>query len=157
MHQLGQYILSLTATAMLCGITISFFREGILKYTLQMICGIIMTIAVISPLSDLNISDVSVISDSYLIEGKTIAAMGVDLAQNEKEQCIQQRLEAYILDKADALNASVTPQVTLDNSGFPVEVRLWGQCSDQARQALTAMITNDLGIPEEDQKWTGET
>jgi hypothetical protein len=122
-----------------------------------MVCGIIMIITVAAPLSRLDISEIYHISDRYLTDGNAIAAMGEDLARVEKLQCIQQRLEAYILDKANALNAPVIPQVKLNPDGLPVEVRLWGQCSDQARKALTAMITNDLGIPEEDQKWTGET
>ena len=157
MHQLGQYVLSLSAIAMVCGILMSFFRDGTVKNILRIVCGIIMIIAAISPMSNLDISEVSLISDKYLLDGKAIATMGEDLARNETQQCIQRRLEAYILDKADTLNASITPQVKLNHEGLPVEVWLWGQCSDQTRQDLTAMITNDLGIPEEDQKWTGET
>ena len=44
----------------------------------------------------------------------------------------------------------------LDDQDIPVEVRLYGTCTSAVRQTLTAVITNDLGIPEEDQKWTGE-
>ena len=157
MQRLGQYALSLVATAMICGILLSFFREGTVKNILRMVCGIMMITAASTALRDLDISELTVISERFYTEGKTIAAMGEDLARDEKLQCIQQRLEAYILDKANALNAPVIPQVKLNPDGLPVEVRLWGQCSDQARKALTAMITNDLGIPEEDQKWTGET
>ena len=61
------------------------------------------------------------------------------------------------MDKADALGAGIRPEVKLDEQGIPVEVKLYGTCTSTVRQVLAAVITNDLGIPEEDQKWTGET
>ena len=42
MQRLGQYALSLVATAMICGILLSFFREGTVKNILRMVCGIMM-------------------------------------------------------------------------------------------------------------------
>lgn len=156
MQQLGQYVLSLTAVAIICGILLSMFRDGTMRNLLRMLSGIVLTMIALSPLTDLRISDSFLFSESYHSEGKAIATMGEDLAESEKERCIQRQLEAYILDKADALNAQLTAVVKLNEDCLPVEVRLDGECSASVRQTLSAMITNDLGIPEEDQKWTGE-
>ena len=156
MQQLGQHIFTITAVSVICGMLLSLLREGTMHRLLRMICGIILTIMTISPLRAVSFSDFDLFPQSYLPEGKTIAAFGNDLAGEERRRCIQHQLEAYILDKANALDAAIRPVVELDDQDIPVEVRLYGTCTSAVRQTLTAVITNDLGIPEEDQKWTGE-
>ena len=157
MQQLGRYVLSLTAATILCSVVLSMFRDGTVRRILRIVCAIILTITALSPLTDYKIPDFSELSGCYLSEGKVIASMGEDLAGLEKRKCIQLQLEAYILDKANGMGANLRPEVTVDANGFPVEIRLQGQCSERIRQELTDMITNDLGIPKEDQKWTGQT
>lgn len=157
MQQLGRYVFSLTAAALLCGVVLSMFRDGTVRSILRIVCTVILTITALVPLTDYKISDFSGFSDHYLSDGKAIAAMGEDLARVEKGKCIQHQLEAYILDKASGMGADIKPDVTVDANGVPVKIRLRGQCSDRIRQELTDMITNDLGIPKEDQKWTGQT
>ena len=157
MQQLGQYVLSLTVTAILCSVVLSMFRDGTVRSILRIVCAMILTITTLSPLTDYKIPDFSGLSGCYLSEGKAIAAIGEDLAGVEKRKCIQHQLEAYILDKANGMGANIRPEVTVDANGVPVEIRLQGQCSDRNRQLLETAITNDLGIPKEDQKWTGQT
>ena len=157
MQQLGQYILSLTATAILCSVVMSMFRDGTVRGVLRIVCAMILTITALVPLTDYKIPDFLELSGGYLSDGKDIASMGEDLARVEKRKRIQHQLEAYILDKASGIGANIRPEVTVDANGVPIEIRLLGQCSDRIRQELTDMITNDLGIPREDQKWAGQT
>ena len=157
MLQLGQYILSITAVSAVCSIFASLLQEGTTQKLLRMICRIVLVIMLLSPLAKIAVPDSFEFPQSYLSEGKRIAAMGRDLAGEEKQKSIEHQLEAYILDKADALDAGIRPEVKLDEQGIPVEVKLYGTCTSAVRQVLAAVITNDLGIPEEDQKWTGET
>lgn len=157
MQQLGQYVLSLTAAAILCSVVLSMFRDGTVRSILRIVCAIVLAITAISPLMNYKVPDFSRFSGGYLSEGESIASMGVDLAGMEKLKCIKHQLEAYILDKAGEIGADIRPEITVNTDGIPVKVRLYGQCSDHIRQELTDMITNDLGIPKEDQKWTGQT
>lgn len=157
MQQLRTYVVSLTATATLCGVVLSLFPEGVIQKLLRLVCGIVLTIAVLSPLSDITLCEFSFVPENHLIAGENIAAMGNALAGEEKHRRIQQQFEAYILTKASALDAAVIPMVTLDNQGFPAEVQIKGTWSFSGKQALSAIITNDLGILEEDQIWTEQT
>ena len=152
-----QYILSITAVCILSGVLLSLFREGTVMQLLRMVCGILLIITVVTPLSRKTIPEILTLPDQWLSEGEGAAALGADMARTETRRCIQQQLEAYILDKAQALGADITPTVELDEENYPESVELQGDCSEAVRQKLSSVITNDLGIPEEDQTWTGKT
>jgi hypothetical protein len=69
---------------------------------------------------------------------------------------ISQQAEAYILDKAQELGMQLTVQVTTqvsDTYPVPWQVRLTGQWDQAGREALTQMISQELGVPEERQEW----
>lgn len=69
---------------------------------------------------------------------------------------ISQQAEAYILDKAREAGLELQVWVeTRDQEGYPVPwaVTLEGSVSPGAQADLTAVIAQDLGIPEERQEW----
>lgn len=156
MQQLGQYVVTLTASAIICGILLSFFSEGPLRMQLQVVCGVFLTVTALAPLTRISLPDLTGASQAYLSEGQLLAVRGEKLARDEMLGRIKQATETYILDKAASMGAVVRPEVELDDAGNPVSVSLQGSCSAGQRQQLGAAITNDLGIPEEDQQWTGE-
>lgn len=155
MQQLGAYVVSLTAAAMISGILLSLFPDGPVRGMLKLVCGVFLTVTALSPLIKINQPDLSGFVFDYMSEGESAAALGEDMAQDETLELIKFGLEAYILDKAASLDASVTPEVGLDESGVPVSVRMTGAVSDAARLELEALIAKDLGIPKEDQQWSG--
>ena len=157
MQQLGQYVVTLTAAAMICGILLSLFSDGSVRSQLQLICGVFLTVTALAPMTRISLPDLTDFSQSYLWEGKSLAVAGENSAREELLGRIKQSTETYILDKAASMGAAIRPEVELDAEGNPVSVCLQGDCSAIQRQQLRAAITNDLGIPEEDQKWTGET
>jgi len=156
MQQLGQYVVSLTAAAMICGILLSFFPEGAVRIQLRLVCGVFLTVTALAPLTRISLPDPMEFSQSYLSEGALLATNGENLAREEVHGRIKLALETYILDKAAAMDAEITPEIKLDTQGNPEAVTLLGDCSGNLRQQLGAVITNDLGIPEEKQQWTGE-
>ena len=81
---------------------------------------------------------------------------GSKMAGEELALGIKDRTEAYILDKAAGLDAQIRVQVTLSEGELPVpaSVVIYGAVSPAARTALTELITRDLGIAEEDVRWT---
>ena len=157
MQQLGQYVVTLTTLAIVCGIVLSFFRDGTIRKILKILCGIVLITAALRPLPGLSFSKMDISFEPDKLSADALTAEGKALADNAKEGYIQQHLEAYILDKASALGADITPVIRLDESCIPIEVTVQGAYTGEARQAIAALITNDLGVPEEDQKWTGET
>ena len=69
---------------------------------------------------------------------------------------IKSRTQAYILDKAMALELQLQVEVVLSEDEIPVpeEVRLAGKASPYAKARLQQIIKEDLGIDKEHLIWT---
>lgn len=153
MGDVRQYVLSLTATALLGGILLSVVPGGAAGKILRLVCGILLTVTALEPLSHLHLPDPDALTGEYRQQAEAASAMGQEMALREAHEGIQNALEAYILDKAAELDADIDPKFILEDTGMPVSVRLEGKISPEKRQQLQSMITNDLGIPGEAQKW----
>ena len=79
------------------------------------------------------------------------------MAMDAYRQGIIIRTESYILEKAKALNCDLQVEVILSSDATPVpeQVRISGSISPYAKQAISTMLTEDLGIDREAQIWTG--
>ena len=148
-----QYVLSLTAAALLGGILLSCVPEGSGRKILRLVCGILLTVTALKPLGQLRLPDLDALTGEYRQQAEAAVAMGQEMARLEAQEGIRNDLEAYILDKAAELGLEITPRVFLDESGIPVSVRLEGETSSGMRQRIQTIITNDLGIPGEAQEW----
>ncbi len=153
MQQLGQYIVSLTAAAMISGLLLALFPEGTVQKLLRFVCGIFLTVTALAPMVDVEFPPIEDFGEYYLGSGREVAAQGTEMARQDKQTGIKTALETYILDKANALEANVQPEIILRPDGVPDTIILSGSCPDKVRQALAQIITNELGIPEEDQQW----
>lgn len=155
MQQFGRYVVSLTAAALVSGILLSMFPKGVIRWLIQLVCGVFLTITALSPLTDVAIPDFSERIPDYRSRGEALSCMGENLAREETRVRIKQILEAYILDKAATAQAEITAEISVSDDGIPESVILTGTFSGDARQQLEAVITNDLGIPKENQQWIG--
>lgn len=157
MHQLGNWVVHLTVTALICGVVCSLAGESALKGIVRMVCGIVLTVTAIRPLVGFSFPDFGGLMETYLDRGMEAAAMGENWAVEERLELIKLGLETYILDKAAALDADLDVCVFLDEEGNPRSAELYGIVSPSVRRELEAIIATDLGIAREDQKWTGQT
>ena len=153
MTDFRQYVLSLTAAALLGGILLSCVPEGSGRKILRLVCGILLTVTALKPLGQLRLPNLDAMSGEYRQQAEAAVAVGQEMARLETREGIRNALEAYILDKAAELGVDVTPEVFSDESGIPVSVRLEGDVSSGMRQKIQTIITNDLGIPGEAQEW----
>ena len=66
------------------------------------------------------------------------------------------KAEAYILEIAGQLSASVTVEVSVGGDSIPVpqSVRLDGAVTPYAKSRLQTIISEELGISKENQIWT---
>ena len=148
-----QYVLSLTAAALLGGILLSCVPEGSGRKILRLVCGILLTVTALKPLGQLRLPNLDTLTGEYRQQAEDAVAMGQEMARMEAHKGIRKALEAYILDKAAELGMDVTPEIFLEESGIPVSIRLEGEISSELRQKMQTIITNDLGIPGEAQEW----
>lgn len=158
MGSVGNYIISVSTAAILCGILKSLFpSKSTNAAILQLVSGIFLSLVVIQPLAKIDLTALPVIADDHLAQAQAVSAQGRSQARDTMGDIIKARAEAYILDKALDLKADLTVEVTLSDElpPVPVSVRLNGEISPSAKQRLESMILEDLGIPKEDQIWIG--
>ena len=156
MEGIREYLVSVTAAALLCGIIRSLAGEmsgsgGLLV----LICGIFLALTVIRPLKELDLKDISILPADLMAEAQSVSAQGAEYTREASEQIIKQRCEAYVLDKARELEAQIRVEIELSREGDPIPVssRVTGELSPYAKGKLSRILKTDLGIPEEDQQW----
>lgn len=157
MDTLRQYMISIIVAAIICGCICAIPQKGLNKELLKQLCGIFMVLTMIRPVLGWELADFS----DFIFLDQTDMLHAADKGEIEAYEdyihIIKQETEAYILDKATALNASIDAQVTLESGKIPIpiSVHLRGEISPYAKQQLERIIETDLNITKENQRWTG--
>lgn len=154
MEALRQYIISVVAAGLICGIVTGLFSGSTGSSIMKLVCGVFLSYTVLAPVTRFDPGDLAVCGWA-VADGSEAVAAGESLAQDAREQFIKQDLETYILDKASQLGASLQVEVTLEEGGLPGTVTLTGQIAPYQRQQLERILTLELGIAKENQQWTG--
>ena len=151
-----EYIISIIATAIICSIVmeISGDKTAVGK-TVKLICGIIMTVAVIAPITRITFRGVDRYLDGLSLDAERYVADGESIAKENISAIIKGRVESYILEKAHQMDLDITVEVVLDdvNNQIPGTVAIIGNVSPYAKETLSSYIENTLGIRRENQKW----
>lgn len=155
MEGLRQYVISVIAAALLCGIVIRLTQTSGSREIIRMLCGLFLTIVLLLPLSGKQEVLWDTIFPEIDAQAEAIAAEGTLAAERIKAERIRQRTEAYILNRAEAMDADITASVSLGEDGIPNSVTITGRISPLNRSRLAAAIASELGIPREQQEWIG--
>ena len=157
MTWLREYMLQITACALLCAVVLTMFdKKDFTGGILRLICGIFMMICLIHPWLKLQVRELDDWLDSFQISADDIVADGEDAAIKAMSERIKQQTEAYILDKAASLNVHLQVEVELGvENGLPMprKARILGNISPYAKKKMQEYIEKDLGISLEDQTW----
>ena len=157
MDEIKQYLLSVTAMALLCGIATTLVsNKNSVGTLLKFLCGLIMTITLIMPITNIDLRNSFRIFDDLTVDANGYVSDGTTFAFSQKSEIINQHAEAYILDKATSMNVTLDVEVLLCDTDPPVpkSVSLSGNISPYCKMQLSQIICEDLGIPEEQQIWT---
>lgn len=157
MESIREYLISVTAAALLCGIVKSLAGEkGNIGGLMSLICGIFLAVTVIRPLKEIRLADLAPLSSDFLTEARAVSDEGADYARQAMARHITEECEAYILDKAQTLGADIRVEIQVSREGSPIPVSsvISGRLSPYAKNQLKRILETDLGIPEEDQQWT---
>ena len=158
MEAIGRYILSVTVASILLAIAQTLAgKKGSSAALVRLIGGLFLAFTVIRPLADVDLDAAFDTPWDFVQQGSDIAAQGEQITREKLQSIIKQRCEAYILDRANALHAQLEVEVTLrqDDIPVPTAVQLRGSVSPYAKMSLQAWLTDDMGIPKENQKWIG--
>lgn len=156
MEAVRQYLLSVTAAAIVCSIINRVIgKTGTYAAIVKLITGLFLVFTVISPFAKLQIADLPAYMDSLSVDADQVVMDGQQTARDAVTEIIKAEAEAYILDKAAALDLTVEAEVIVSDTDIPqpCAVTLRGSASPYAKQRLQQLIANDLGIPEEKQTW----
>lgn len=154
---MGAYIVRVISASLICYIALSLVPEGSGHKALKSMCGLVFLLVLTEPIWHIfEYSDLLDFSSLYE-DAETSAAMGEAAARRDFETEIIERSAAYIQDKANKLNMEVQVDIELSTEDIPLpeSVILTGAWEDLARATLSEIITEDLGIPEENQRWIG--
>ena len=157
MELLRNWILGLAGTAVICSAAAHLTPQGQVKKVVQLLCGVAMTAALLSPLLKADLGEYGLNLSQYRAGAAELTSQAETLRQSLDRSIIEEKLEAYILDKAQSLGADVTAaEVTMQWSTegywYPARALLQGPFHDR----LSRLLEAELGIPESAQTWRND-
>lgn len=159
---LGQWIRGIAGAALIGAAAMTLTPKGRVKSVLWVVCGVVLLIAVLSPLLKTLGLGAAIDISEYRAEADRIAGEAGENAGELNRTIIEDRFEAYIRDKAAALGmAGLEVRLTArwNSAGgywFPYEAEMSGEATAQQRALLGAYMESELGIMQENQCWEAE-
>lgn len=153
---LRQWIFGLAGASLVSACALSLLPKGPLERVTRLVCGIVLTLSLIAPLTD---PDMGTYSLSLAQYRNTVAALTQETKETEERLnrlYIEEECEAYIVDEAQTLGMVGRAEVRarwLDNCWVPWSVELFFPADAAQRQRLSGVLVAQLGIPEERQSW----
>ena len=145
------YLIKVICAALVCTLTESIGGDGPGKATRRLVGGMFLVLALLSPLGNMDLPALDL--NALYREAEAITAEGSAMAEQERRHVISDSCEAYIWNKAAAMELELQVQVELDDEGMPCLVELSGPASPLERQELTAALVRELGMGKEDVIW----
>lgn len=156
MNDIGGYVIGVICASILCAMINQWSeKKGTHGALLKMLTGVFMTITLVSPLLDFDMTGVDSQFSWITADAEAAAQSGQILAKDSMAEIIKTQCEAYILDKAAFWELNLSVEVTLSETDPPIPngVELKGNISPYAKSQMTNWIVEELGISEEDQEW----
>ena len=153
MEGLIRYLLSISASAIICGIAkVTADDKSASGAMIRLIAGLIMAFTVIAPVVDIDFSNLPALPTQISREADAASALGEEMADREIKSIITNELEAYILDKVASVGADIEVDLRLDDRR-PIGVTIRGDVLPASRQRLQRILETELGIAKENQQW----
>ena len=154
-HSLRQYILTVICITVSCGILQMLLTDGIAASLVKLISGLVISVSVLSPLINEEVLQWKLMFEDIVSDSSVVISNGETAASELVQQRIKEGTEAYILTKASNMGVDIRLNVELGNEypNAPEKLTIYGNVSPYIKRQLSATISNDLGIPEENQIW----
>ncbi|MGI5986191.1 MAG: hypothetical protein GXY01_01145 [Clostridiales bacterium] len=156
----GEWVRAIAGAAMICAAATMMTPKGRVKNVIKLVCGIVIVCAMINPLLKKDFPVMSMDMSQYRQKADEIIKNTEETQNNLSRSIIENKLKAYILDKAKGLNAeiqSVSVSVKWGDEGcwYPHEVYLTANIPQREMNLISNAIEAELGIPKERQYWSG--
>lgn len=156
---LGQWVRGIAAVAVICGAALAVTPKSKVKNVLKVLCGVVLIIALIRPFIDSDSAELSMDMARYRAQADAVAKNAEEQKTNLSRSIIEQKLESYILDKAQSmeitdLEANVILKWGDEGFWYPYEIELKTNSAAGDRNKLSSFVQGELGIPESRQHWS---
>ncbi len=151
-----QYLIRVIACGILCALaTVRFQKSDAVGRLIHLMCGIFMTLTVISPWKNIRITSLMEDYEIKMDSKDSVIAEGEAYSNNTLRQVISQQCSTYIVEKANGMGVNIDAEVVLnpEDPPTPCAVTITGSVSPYAKARLEDLLTQDLGIPKEQQTW----
>lgn len=158
MEDIRLYLIGVVVAGLMCSIiSLIVGKKGMIGTVITLLCGLMMALAVLGPWTTIKVDELFDWAQDISIDANGVVDDGENMALEAYRQGIIIRTESYILEKAKALDCDLQVEVFLsaDATSVPEQVRISGSISPYAKQVISTMLTDDLGIDREAQIWTG--
>ncbi len=157
MAALQDWTLRLCGAALAAGAALALCPSGMPRRVLRLACGLLMAVVLLSPVADLDWGNYAADLAAYRQMAQEAVLRGEEAVSAGSRSIIEQECAAYVWDKAEELGVAleeVTVSAAWSSEGvwYPAEISLRAPAGRSP--ALAAMIAGDLGIPEDEQKWS---
>lgn len=152
---LGNWIMGLSGAAVFCAVMCELCPKGSVKSVVKLLCGMVMALALISPLLNMELPYYAMNLAEYRLMAEEAASDGKSESDTLSRTIIEEQCRAYILDKGQALGADIQDagvKLRWSSEGFwyPVGCEIKGKYHG----GLAAAISSELGLGDESQVWT---
>ena len=155
---LRNWLYALAGASIVCALATALTPEGRWRRITQLVCWLVMVVALISPLRAFDVGGYGEELSKYQTAAAEAAGKSEDIDSSLNRTIIEEQCQAYILDKAKSagadMDAAVTARWSTEGFWYPYEVKMTGSCGEKAKSELAGLMESELGIPEERQYWS---
>jgi len=155
MIEIGRYLYSVIIASLFVSILMAITPgTKAVKGVIKLSTGIFLVIVVVSPFTQNRLSDLIGYVEDIKIDASGIITQAEIYTDTEIAKVIKQQTESYVLDKASDFGAEISVELALNgDTYFPETITIRGSVSPVAKQQLSKLIADELGISEEMQTW----
>jgi hypothetical protein len=155
---LKNWVYALAGAGLICAAAAALSPEGKWRRITSLCCGLVMIIALVSPLKSFDAAEYGRELYKYRAAASEAAGKSEDIQKRLNRSYIEDECEAYILDKAENDGVSLSAQVTArwDTGGwwYPYEAEIKAGFGGEEREKLAGEIESELGIARQRQYWS---
>ena len=150
------YLLAIAAVAMAVSLSTALIRGKAIRKAIRLSGGIVLILVVLGPMVKANLDSFGQYLSGVILEQDALRS-GIEVKNKDiMARIIQEKTEAYILDKAEALGAEIQVTVTVEEGQdypYPAAATIEGFLTDAQQATLAEDLERSLAIPKERQEF----
>lgn len=155
MDALKEWIQLAAGICLAGGVLLGLITDESRRKLLRLLLGVILLLTLAQIGKDADWSHLTDWSLGALPSGADVSQQGREMSLEAMSGLIKAKYEAYVLEKAKGIRQGFQVDITLHEDLTPMSARIRGEFTPEAQEALAVILEQELGIPKEDQHWSG--